>query len=208
MKDLGIAIENINILGGEPLLHPKLEQIIVSVKKIYPNANLGILTNGLLLLDKDKFFWEICKQNSVKLNVTCFPVMTKEKRDEIQNLITKYELDFHMTNKKRFNKILVLNNNDSLQSIQEACGCNNAYNLHDGYVSRCTVPMVVHILNSHFNVKFIEEGRLNIYQSTAEEIIKYLNTPNKSCLNCSANPIKVEWEKAETNPKVSDWVIQ
>lgn len=207
LNSLDIEIKNINILGGEPLLHPNIIDIFDSVKKVYPHVNLGLLTNGILLPNMDNNFWLTCVRHDIKINVTCFPVMLKETRIKIENLMRKYGLRYHFTDKVRFNKILVLNNEGKLDDIVSVCGCNHAYNLFNGYISRCTVPMITEKLNEYFNVNLITEGKLNIYKSTKYEVLDFLSKPNRSCLNCSTSPVKVEWEKATKNPKLEDWII-
>lgn len=44
-----IAPERILLVGGEPLLHPELEQIVLESKRHWPKARIDLLTNGLLL---------------------------------------------------------------------------------------------------------------------------------------------------------------
>ena len=44
-----LNIDHIAILGGEPLLHPKLKQILNDVRSFWPNATIEITTNGLLI---------------------------------------------------------------------------------------------------------------------------------------------------------------
>ena len=206
---LGINILNINILGGEPLLHPDIVKIFYIVKKIYPSVNLGLLTNGLLLSEMPGEFWSSCQECDVMLKVTCFPVMSLEKRIELEKNLQQKNLRYHLTDKKLFNKILVLNNKAAFKDIISNCGCNKAYNLFEGYVSRCPVPMVVGYMNDYFNVNFITEGRLNIYSvRNGREIIEFLETPNESCKNCSVMTKKVKWEKAGASPEISDWLVK
>jgi cyclic pyranopterin phosphate synthase len=50
MTDLGI--ERIRLTGGEPLLRPKLENLIISLSKIDSLKSISMTTNGLLLVDK------------------------------------------------------------------------------------------------------------------------------------------------------------
>ena len=108
-----------------------------------------------------------------------------------------------------FNKILVLDNKAAFEDIVSNCGCNKAYNLFDGYVSRCTVPMVVRDMNNYFGTNFITVGRLNIYSvEDGREIIEFLEAPNELCKNCSAHTEKVKCEKAGSNPQLSDWLTQ
>ena len=52
MTDLGI--ERIRLTGGEPLLRPKLENLIISLSKIDSLKSISMTTNGLLLVDKVK----------------------------------------------------------------------------------------------------------------------------------------------------------
>ncbi len=207
LNDMGISFKSINVLGGEPLLHPELPRIFDIIKRVFPKVSIGLLTNGLLLRQMQESFWESCQKNSVKLNVTCFPVMSKDVRKELEMLIKTKGLNYHMTDKKRFNKILVQNNKSSLEDIIKSCGCKNAYNLYDGEISRCTVPMVAPILNKAFNAGFIEKGRINIYESNAEDIVRFLSEPNESCFNCSAAPIKVDWERVKDEPRLTDWLV-
>jgi cyclic pyranopterin phosphate synthase len=52
MTDLGI--ERIRLTGGEPLLRPKLENLIISLTKMGSIKSISMTTNGLLLVDKVK----------------------------------------------------------------------------------------------------------------------------------------------------------
>ena len=117
-------------------------------------------------------------------------------------------MDCRLTIKKRFNKILTQNHTGDIQKIIEACGCNHAYNLKDGKVARCTVPMAMPILNARFNAGMLETGTYDIYTAkSGAEIMDFFSKPNESCRNCSAKPIKVDWEKADAQPQLSDWII-
>ena len=208
LNELDIEIGNITILGGEPLLHPNLLSIMEVVKKVYPKSRLGMITNGLLLLQMPELFWNACVKYDVKFSVTCFPIMSEDVKLNIEKIFCSKKLEYRFTNKKWFNKILTRNNQEDLVSIISSCGCNKAYNLKGGEVSRCTVPMAVPLLNKCFNAGMIEGGRLDIYSvQSGTEIIDFLDTPNESCRNCSAHPIKVEWKKSDNSPKLSDWII-
>ena len=208
LNRLGISVTNINILGGEPLLHSQIADLINIVKQEFPNCNLGMLTNGLLLRNMNESFWNSCIKNNVKLKITCFPIFSEDDIEQIEHILNQWGIEYQLTRKIKFNKILIENNKSSMEEIIKACGCNNAYNLYDGYVSRCTVPMITELFNRKFGTNLNTDGRLNIYESTAEDIISFLSTPNKSCTNCSAFPQKVLWEKASKYPAKEDWIIE
>lgn len=208
LKFLDIEIKHITILGGEPLLHPNLNRIMDVVNLVYPQTKIGLITNGFLLTHMEKNFWNKCKDYHVKINVTFFPVMGNELRKEIEKIINNYGIEYHITDKKKFNKILTQIQNSNITKVIEACGCNHAYSLKDGKIARCTVPMVVPLLNNYFNAGMIESGTLDIYNArSGSEVIEFLEMPNEACRNCSDKPIKVDWEKIEEVPQLSDWII-
>ncbi len=208
LKTLDIEIHNITILGGEPLLHPKLTMIMDIVKMVYPQARLGLITNGILLSQMNDVFWKTCAKYNVKFSITCFPVMSVCAKSNIEKMLQKNNLEYRLTNKKKFNKILTQDHSHDIQDAIEACGCNRAYNLSDGKIARCTVPMVIPILNKVFNAGLIEAGTFDIYSAhNGLEILRFLNSPNDACRNCSPKPIKVEWSLADNHPKLSDWII-
>jgi len=47
-----LDIEAIGFMGGEPLIHPRLEDWILGIRKLLPNAQIRFVTNGLLLEKK------------------------------------------------------------------------------------------------------------------------------------------------------------
>jgi uncharacterized radical SAM superfamily Fe-S cluster-containing enzyme len=62
------------LTGGEPLLHPALNQFINITHKYLPLANIIIITNGVLLLKMDDVFWNTCKLNNVFIEGTSYPI--------------------------------------------------------------------------------------------------------------------------------------
>ncbi len=181
--------------------------LIDVVKQEFPNCSLGLLTNGLLLKSMKESFWNSCVKNDVKLKITCFPIFSEDDIKQIEQMLNQYGVEYHITRKIKFNKILIENNKSSMEEIIQACGCNNAYNLYDGHVSRCTVPMIADLFNRKFGTHLNTDGKLNIYESTADDILSFLSTPNKSCTNCSAFPQKVSWERTGKVPSKEDWII-
>jgi len=47
-----LGVDKIRLTGGEPLLRPSIENLIKSIANIQHIKNIGLTTNGLLLLDK------------------------------------------------------------------------------------------------------------------------------------------------------------
>ena len=204
---LGLSVRTFNVLGGEPLLHPHLVALFRVVHDIYPSASLRLTTNGILLPKMMPTFWTACHVHGVSIYVTCFPPC-HSKEDEMRTLLEAKGVPFHLTHKTMFNKILVEDNMASSNEIFAACGCNHAVNLFDGKLFRCNIPLAAAVLNRTFGAHLVEGGELDLFSaSSAQDVLTFLQRPNKSCRNCSAHPIKIAWERAGERPQLSDWVL-
>ena len=47
----------ISIFGGEPLLHPRIKQVLDIIRESWPNAVIRFITNGYLLRRYDPEMW-------------------------------------------------------------------------------------------------------------------------------------------------------
>lgn len=70
----GIFPKRIRILGGEPLLHPEINEIMTDVYNVFPKARIEIVTNGLLINKMPERFWEICKECHIDIEITRYPI--------------------------------------------------------------------------------------------------------------------------------------
>lgn len=68
------GIERIFLIGGEPLLYPRLTEAIAEARAAFPNARLHIFTNGLLLPRMNEDFWEACRKAQAIISLTRYPV--------------------------------------------------------------------------------------------------------------------------------------
>ncbi len=85
-------IRKINLLGGEPLLHEQVEEFMEIARKCFPEAEICIVTNGILLLRQKESFWLTAQENRIGIEVTKYPVrLNFEKMREIAK---KYDVIF------------------------------------------------------------------------------------------------------------------
>ena len=68
-----VGVDEVNLMGGEPLLHPQVNEAIKLTRSILPNIKLIVSTNGLLLPRMSKDFWQCCRENRVVLRITPYP---------------------------------------------------------------------------------------------------------------------------------------
>ena len=63
-------IYDVRILGGEPLLHPDIIDILKITRKKFPFSKIELYTNGLLLDKMPKDFFLVCKKNKIGIYVS------------------------------------------------------------------------------------------------------------------------------------------
>lgn len=71
---VGKNIRDFYIIGGEPLLYPYLKEIMKIMRQYFPDGNISIFTNGLLLPKMDEEFWKISKSLDIQIALTRYPI--------------------------------------------------------------------------------------------------------------------------------------
>ena len=62
------------LLGGEPLIEPELTMEFIEVARNYfPNTEIRVLSNGLLVERMEVPFWKCMRDNSIILQVSVYP---------------------------------------------------------------------------------------------------------------------------------------
>lgn len=78
-------IKEVFIIGGEPLLYPRLVEVISMARRFFPHAKLKLFTNGLLLPKMTDEFWQTCRSTQCIIALTRYPV--KFDYDAIERLV-------------------------------------------------------------------------------------------------------------------------
>lgn len=207
--------EEIVLLGGEPLLHPNINEFICISKEHFPESKITIITNGILLEKQKEEFWQLCCVNKVKILVTKYPV--KINYEIIESIAAKYNVDFVYTdNTKEVEKTLFCLPMDleGKQDIKKSFALchrgNNCISLMNGKLFPCTVAPNIRHFNSFFktNLKVVEKDYIDIYKSEdPEEILKFLSQPIPFCRYCNIEKTygNIKWEVSQKN--IQEWTL-
>ena len=206
-------VDEIHILGGEPLLHPKLNEILTTSRELFPKSVLSVITNGASLLKQDSSFWDTCKLNDITIEVTKYPV--NMDYDKIVKTVEEKGIKFKFhsyTGKKQktlYKMPLDLNGSQSPETSFRNCTLANRWiALMDGKMYTCQVSPNV----SHFNKKFdenldLQDGDfIDIYKAKdIDEILTFLSTPKPFCKYCNIDGIinGIPWQSSKR--KISEW---
>ena len=72
----GVAgyFDAIVLMGGEPLLHPRIVDVMRSTRHFLPNEYVSLCTNGLLLRRMNDEFWNTLVDCAIELAVSPYPI--------------------------------------------------------------------------------------------------------------------------------------
>lgn len=89
-----VDVSEVSVLGGEPTMHPAINDILIDLRSWFPNKRIRLVTNGLLL-NKIKNLKETIINNKITLDIN---IHNKSLRLKIYNNL----LDFTKISKIKF----------------------------------------------------------------------------------------------------------
>lgn len=207
-------VERIGVMGGEPLLHPDLLKILAEARKHFPNTNVQLVTNGLLLLKQTEDFWTCCRENRITIVNTKYPLtLDYDKMAETakkHGVTLQFYGDTGEVTKVSYKVPLdLLGEQHPVLSFCHCFHSNTLPLMMEGKLYACTVAPNVR----HFNQKFgtdlkLESGDvLEIHQETSpQEILDFLSSPKPFCRYCATTLRLSGIPWATTKRVMSEWL--
>jgi MoaA/NifB/PqqE/SkfB family radical SAM enzyme len=205
-------VENIRLLGGEPLLHQRIIDIIAITRKYFNEGTvIEIVTNGVLLLKMDSVFWEYCKKNNIVIYVTHYPI--KLDIDKIKEKCREYNIRLdYIDNREKYMYKEPLNLNGTGKIKREFAFCfkaNNCIQLNEGKLYPCPILPHVKYFNKYFNkhLEISDKDYIDIYKAkNINEITRFLSKPIPFCRYCNSlgKVINIPWRVSKK--EIGEWV--
>lgn len=206
-------LSTIRLLGGEPLLHPKLNDILKITRNYFPNTEIILVTNGILLLKKDTDFFETCKKNDIIIECTKYPIEVDYK--EIKRFLLDNNIKFRFARKTeimqaKFVKYPLKRKGDiSFFHSYIPCIFYQDITLRNGKIYQCPIVANIHILNKYFNTNFkiSEKDYVDIHSiDSIEEVHSFINKKVPFCRYCDIFEIELrDWTFSKK--EISEWII-
>ena len=95
-------IKQIFLLGGEPLLHEKINEFFPIARNLFRNSEIIMITNGILLNNKDENFWKSLRRSDVQVWVSKYVLNIDYK--SIEQKAREYEVKLFYTSTKTTDK--------------------------------------------------------------------------------------------------------
>jgi len=206
-------VANVLLVGGEPLLHPGLTEIIALTRRHLPGSRVGLVTNGLLLPKMDLAFWEAARDNRLAITVTNYPIKIDHER--IRELTAQYGIvtDYSWGGKLKTMNKMVLDPEGSGEKGYNFKKChrsNGCIMLQEGRLYTCTVAPTIGHFNRYFgqNIPLTDEDGIDIYKAeSGQEILEFLRHPIPFCRYCDLRTrIKgLPWR--QSGREITEWFL-
>lgn len=183
-----IDVEHVRVLGGEPLLHPQLPELLRAVRRSGLGERRRLLTNGLLLAEQPDELWAELEE----VHVSVYPNTAKhlmQARPAIMRAASRTGTALRF---KHFDHFRIAfrdpaDHPDLTQDIYETCLIGNRWrclSVDSGTLHRCPQAML-----SPDPVAVAEDSLLIADIDSAEAVRGWLLRPEalRSCRSCAGS---------------------
>jgi organic radical activating enzyme len=183
-----VVIDGLILFGGEPLLHPQINDFVQVARELLPTAQISVLTNGVELLKKIPLIKDTFKNNNIIVDVTSYPIDVNYKLalKLLETFGIKYKIynDLEPVKTLRHHRL-----SHERQKNEWNCLMINSKSvqLKEGKLYLCPIQAYIDIFNKYFNENYhvTEDCYLNIYDDiTDDDIVNMYFNKNSFCEYC------------------------
>lgn len=203
----------IHLLGGEPLLNPRIEDYLDVIGSNVKKGRVDIITNGLLIKKMPASFFEKCKKYGIIISITKYPINLNY--EEIEEFVKGYgcQIEFYGDKTKETSFMtasLVANSTMSYKKNYLDCKFSNAcVTLYEGKLYYCSLPAYARFYNEEFGDTFdYSHDSISIYDHGKKEILDFLRKPHEFCKYCDLKyrqSHKMRWDLSKRVKE--EWII-
>lgn len=211
LKDYFWGIGKIRLLGGEPLTNPDYLDFVKAARDVYPDSDLRLVTNGLLIpmLEKDEM--DEIKRNNCTFDISNYPP-TQKILKTIKNKLGQAGIVYNIsTPVKVFFKLFLPEPLESPDDSYHNCLFTHCHSLGGGYLSACSHQFWAYRLNTAFDLDYPVDEKIDIHNTTLSgwEINELFKKPLNFCRYCPKGMVPFKWETCPQNEATpGDWIAE
>lgn len=203
------GVSKIQLMGGEPLLNLRLETYIFLTRKYFPETNIDIVTNGLLILEMGQALIDAIISCHVCLRISQYPP-TRKRLEKIVDFLEDKEIDYRITRPiTQFERALTLKETDGKKAYAERskknCQCHTIENGRMG----CPLLLKFYDNRSYFGIEIeeeeMQESSIDLMDDSIDgwAILKFFEQPSTLCKYCNPAIENEAWEVGL--PQKEEW---
>ncbi len=211
IKELFWGVERIKLMGGEPMLSPDLCKYVETAREIFPDADIMITTNALLINESCDELFDTMKKNHCFFDISLYEPMSK-RINEVEDLLIKKGVWYVINDSKGdFYKVMSKTPDYDADKMYEMCMAKHCHHLREGKISVCSRPQYAHIVNERYGTCIpTDSGVWDIYNLDIDawELDDRLSSSFEACKYC-APPVSYTWARADIKTaKYEDWFVE
>ena len=197
------------VLGGEPLLNTNLAEFLIKLRKILPNTDLAVISNGILIPKVSDKLFRVMNENYIGFNLTLYKPTLKMKK----NIYTTLEQNgvaygSHEAITDKFEKYLMLEPAKIDEKPYEKCVSRGILFLKNNMLFRCPLEACIEKYYETFQIDLKAPEGIDVFDENINwEILvsELYEKPRKLCYYCSVKSEEYEWSNGKAEKE--DWLI-
>lgn len=212
MNELFYDVPWIRILGGEPLMHPDIVKILALYRRLFPDSEIDLCTNGLLIPKMDKVFWETVIENRISIHISGYRP-TYSMLDKIDAILLEKGIPYAILKREEFSKYYTKKDTNDKNKSFDKCQARACYELYNGRLATCSAVIAFEKFNEYFQSQYSiyeNEDWFDIHQESvnAWHIKEILDHPSNLCRYCSDGRTEIfEWDYSGKEVSLEDFII-
>lgn len=213
LSELFENIEQIYLLGGEPLLHERVNDFVNMTREIFPRTRLYLMTNGILVTRMNEDFWKTLSKANCTLLCDSYPINLDVEKIESRAAEHRVKLEWMPVTEKFFKIPLDLTQSqDPAKSFNRCRGLSNCAIVREGKLYGCAHIAYADILQEEFadqasleSITPSSADFIDIFAAAdGDEVIDRLMSPVPWCGHCDFDSFST-YEWGRTNRDFSEW---
>lgn len=211
LAELFSGVDKIRLMGGEPLLNPRLTEYVQTAREIFPHADLRIVTNGLLIPKLSDEALRVIRENDCLFDISNYPPTRKAFpgiKKRLEETGVGYDLGFPMN---YFVRSIREHPLDDPGPAFRNCIFTHCHMLGHGKLAPCSYAYCIGRLNREYGLSFPENDYIDLYADVSgEEIIRRFNRPHEFCKCCGRGFVPYRWQGGVRHAVDGkyDWLIK
>ena len=212
MAELFEDIPWIRVLGGEPLMHPDLNEILDGLRKIFPTSEIDLCTNGLLLPRMEESFFETIIRNKMSVHVSgykpTYPIL-----DKMDQVLREHGIIYTILKREEFFKFYTTDPEHDMIKNFKVCPTCACLELYRGRIMRCSAVIAFEKFDEQYGTSYEVTKDIDWYDLHDEkwdgyQLKKALDHATHTCKYCDLEHMqKFGWEAGGSRACLEDYIV-